>query len=837
MSRVIFTALVLASLVIVASLFVLAPQAAKAHPLWQPPEAATELSARIYRTQLAARLAPYLNMTDEQLRALLDNAGRANPQNIEMVAVTYDLALLYHLSGSLEAAHRAAVLLLRYAEVFPHWPKEYCTGSCGIWTSWYHNDLETPMHLALAYDLIYHSGAFETIGPEAKARVREFLVEVVKADLNYRLYVFNWAFYRGQALVVFGRVLEDPELTHLGYWFYDKTLHEYYTYDGFMSEGTYSYHLQMTPRFIAESHTRFMNGYSDPPDYVHVPFEPEYDAERIDNFDTSKYAAAWARMNASLRETALPNREFPILNDTHYFPDGARGRDGSPPEGSLLLPGIGHAILAYGQGRDQTQARLDFSPALNHHHKDALHLIFYAKGREVVGGTGYNAGDRAWNTTTFNQNLVSVNEREQKGAYWVYWTDSPYVPGMPRRPVRRASFLDVDTNHHNNLLLWEPGYRGDTEVQVVEVDATDAYRDDVDLYRRLLALVHIGDGDTYLVDFFRVRGGSRYDWQLHGGHTPYTLSTNLEMEPVAGALGTGGGAYEGITELEMAETADTWEAVLDYGSVRNRIVMAGAAGTAVYRGRGQTSPPWDQPNRYEKQDYLVVRRDAEPAETVDYLAVHEVYAERPKIRAIEKLSFEGDPGGTAVGIAVHLEDGTTDYVIHTLDDQAPYPEYRVQGVDGLAVRGRFAHVRVKDGQVQWLKLLQGGELRYGDRVMRAATGDYSHRGQVLRVHRKERGAAENSFEVDVALPEDGSLSGKALIVEWGNGWTWGYTIERVEGTRILVAEEPGFDYDGGGSVSMRYFPVGEYPGPVRFLIPGSAYMDASGTVTATGATE
>jgi hypothetical protein len=110
---------------------------------------------------------------------------------------------------------------------------------------------------------------------------------------------------------------------------------------------------------------------------------------------------------------------------------------------------------------------------------------------------------------------------------------------------------------------------------------------------------------------------------------------------------------------------------------------------------------------------------------------------------------------------------------------------------------------------------------------------------VRSVERREAGAANNLFVVDQDLSDDGSLAGKSLHVTWGNGWTWVYRIERVVGNRILVSDEPGFDYDGG-AIDSQYFPIQEFlglesiPGPVSFSIPGTALRDQAGRVFETG---
>jgi hypothetical protein len=414
--------------------------------------------------------------------------------------------------------------------------------------------------------------------------------------------------------------------------------------------------------------------------------------------------------------------------------------------------------------------------------------------------------------------LVVVDGQEQKGAYWVDWTMSPYVPGVGRTTPTRQP-IPANANIHNNISLWEPGYQEFKDVQVVEVDALDAYDQVAMQYRRMLALVHIDGNDTYLVDFFRVKGGTQYDWMQHGGHDPYSLSTSLPMENSSGQFGK-------ISIKQRGSTDETWNAAFTYNGATHRVIMAGEPGVTIYTGEGPRSV-----QSGGLQDYLIVRKIANREDEIAFLAVHEGYTTNPKVQSIEPLAFDGDPG-TAVGLKVTLAGGITDYIIHTLDEGPEFPTYHIDGVEDFFVQGRFAHIRVQEGRILWMYLIQGEELRFGSQSFSSTRGDYSYRGVVEKVNRIEEGDGENSFEVDIPLPGDHSLDGKTLILTWGNGWSWGYKIESVEGNRVITEDEPGFNYDGD-EIDMRYFPDGLYNGPVTFLIPGAALMDENGDVRST----
>ncbi|MBN2413747.1 Ig-like domain-containing protein [candidate division KSB1 bacterium] len=806
---------------------------ANTEPVWVP----NNINVDSLRTALST----YINMSDSELRNLLDESGKANTNNTEMVHNVYGLGLLYQGTKDIEYARKVTVLLDRYADVFPEWPLDYGTArGFSMWgmLDWFHFDLGyKARHLAQAFDMTRYSNVYDSFDSGTETKIYDFLKYVVKVDMGYLLYMYNMAGTRPLGQIIFGRVLEDPELVHLGYWYYNKMIHECYGPDGYWYGANYDYMSIVVPHMMKPEYKYYLDGYSDPPDFQHVPYDNIWDTARIDNFDFDKaYQPMYERMTTLLYDTALPDKLWPIMNETQSFPTGANRKvSKNQLDNSLLMYGVGHAALTNGSGPSQTQVRLDFSHSVIHVHKDALHLIYYNKGEEVLGGTSYSYMDREWNASTLNQNLVVVNGSEQKYKYWTNYTSTPYIPDEGRQDgyPRNVAIPYTETNIHNNVLLFEPGYQGNKDIQIVEVDAKNAYDHlGVNQYQRMLALVNIANNDVYLVDFFRLRGGSQYDWALHGGHVstiapvhpPYQASTNLSMSSTSGSFGR-------INFQQRATTNNSWYGEFNYNGVINRFSMLARDNTTIYKGRGIQSVE----NATSDQDYIVVRRQASTSDNEKFLAVHETYTGSPHIQSIEAIQFEGDPG-TAVGMKINLDDNTVDYVIHTLDEGPNYPAHKIQGVTNFTVKGRFAHVRVKNNNVIWMQLTQGESLTYGSRSISSQKGDFSYRGYVNRVNRRENGDSDNSFIVDTNLPGTGELTGKTMIVTWGNGWKWGYKIKSAGGNRIVTDDEPGFNYNGG-SVDMKYFPPGSYPGPVSFLIPGTAIMDANGLITSTEGTE
>ncbi|HPG41412.1 MAG TPA: heparinase II/III family protein [bacterium] len=790
--------------------------AAVTHPIWNPTGNVDSLKNNVKN---------YLSLSNSQLRNKLDNSGKANTQNAAMVNITYDFALLYHLTGENRYADKAATLLARYAEVFPNWPLDYSDkrGHYMWWKNWFHRDLgEVARFLPQAYDLIATSGALERISQDTGQKVLTLFQQIVQVDLGYKLFFFNAAGTRPLGLMIFGRVLDDPELVHLGYWYYNRLIHEMFCHDGFWLEGSYEYGASIVGDITQKDYAFYCNGYSDPEGYTHIPFDPVWDPQRLDNLDFNAiFGDIYDRINFALWKTALPDDKWPVLNETFAFPTGYSNQQYHPQREPLtesrLFGGLGHAALTLGNGLEQIQTRFDFSNAIGHSHNDALHLIYFSKGVQVVGGTGYTEGNRDWNNSTINQNLVVVNAKEQKSESWNDRTPSPYIPGKGRIEGMPERLPFPDTNMHNNVIMFEPGFQDFKQVQVTEVDALDAYANSgATRYRRTLALVSISENDTYLVDLFRLQGGSQYDWCIHGGYDNYQITTNLNLKSASGKFGS-------IAIKKKAETNAAWYGEIAYANAKHRFTMCGAPATAVFTGKAPQSI-----KNGGQQDYLFARRMTNSNADENYLVVHETFTSAPHIRAVEKLIFTEETG-SAVGIKVTLDNGRIDYIIHTLDDGPDFPEHKITGGDEILIRGKFAHIRMVGGSVEWMYLVQGKSLTVNSLAIESRNPEYSFRGIVNRVERRQEGAAANCLVVDTSLPAE-TLPGKSIILTWANGWNWAYTIKEATGNTITLNEEPGFTWNGD-KINMRFFPAGQYLGPVQFIIPGIALLNGGQTIS------
>ena len=149
---------------------------------------------------------------------------------------------------------------------------------------------------------------------------------------------------------------------------------------------------------------------------------------------------------------------------------------------SWFLGQKGIAILRDGKGRDAQGVLLRYGPSLNHGDLDDLGMIYYGKGWQLTYEIGYGLGSThaqvGWASQTVSHTLVTVNEASQSGGSG----GSLHL------------FADLPS------------------LKLAEADSPLSYASQsVQQYRRTVALVGQA-GNQYLIDLFRVRGGTQHDY-------------------------------------------------------------------------------------------------------------------------------------------------------------------------------------------------------------------------------------------------------------------------------------------------------------------------------------
>ncbi len=644
-----------------------------------------------------------------------------------------DLALAYALTGIRDYASSAASILKRFADVHPAYlvhssygdiadfdPKvaatrvdnlpedEWCPpgnkpnrklhpGYWAVlrWGSSGGMEGTSLQKLILAYDLVA-----ETLSDAEKRHIEHDLFLDAAVMLFSDDVINNKTGMNRCAVGLIGIVCGDPLLIRFGldgfvravrdWWLPDGGTPESIGYAGMMLSGIWR---------IAEALKR----YSDP-DGVDLPPAPLH---RVDLYRWPRYRAVWQNMARPL----LPDLNYPLLADNRLpchlsamFAD-ILARNYPTENNRMLQRDIARmercyagriAQFWYGGNLDTAAAFYrqsvalpdrpprftdDLGPHLNigtlrtgregsggavilygadwkgHHHHDHLNLYYWKEGRELLTDLGYlwDMEDLRYGVNrTFAHNLVLVDGDEQATR------------------GRRASFQLFSACAHAKVM-----------------EASSNVYPNTSVYRRTIAIVGSGQGE-YVVDIFRVRGGGRHDWVMHGPDRSLAIS-GMRTSPTDEEI------YD-LTQTRHGQSVSPWSAAWAHGNgapfrvhfpacESEQVLVGEGFGQRKARDRGATVP------------YLLRRRNNRDSAFVT------VYSVGNAVSSVRVLYL--NPTTLATVVEVTTNTGR-DVLISAGNDRAPESVEQA----GLSVRfnGRFGFISGEDAWLVGGTCLQRGEI-------------------------------------------------------------------------------------------------------------------------------
>jgi hypothetical protein len=321
------------------------------------------------------------------------------------------------------------------------------------------------------------------------------------------------------AVSLVGMALGHPEMVHFGRDVFMKTVDGWFLPDGGTSE-SWSYALMTLEGINALGQA--CRGYTDPPGYT------DKAGQRLDNLDLyhdTSYKKVWAAMfnglkgdlnyppladghptdgigafNAELMADNYPeNTQYLALLKALAGQDLGHGSQGEAlyyrepglekkPAPALALPDIAFPALQIGYVRSGATGRdsalvLSASDWGVHHHLDSLSLYYWKNGKELLSDLGYlwDHPMKPMTTRTLAHNTVLVDGGEQ-----------------------------ITTGRGGRFTL----FKTIGNVKVMEAESK-AYPQ-ASVYRRTVVQVEREPGRQYVVDIFRVAGGAKHEWVMHG---------------------------------------------------------------------------------------------------------------------------------------------------------------------------------------------------------------------------------------------------------------------------------------------------------------------------------
>ena len=430
--------------------------------------------------------------------ALIDYRKRAQLRSdLNKLAPAYMSSGASHTTRNQNYARRIAIALLDWARWFPNY---YMTGKnsasfintgpayilpSDLQRASDHNGLahEWADDELLAFDAIYDSVALTNLSVELGFDVRgyirtnlfcnegDFIVYHVPVDVATDSNLSGP--YTVLALVA--RVLNRPD--YIGWMdsYLNTTVREKIRRDGTLSEGI-SYSVgYINENLGAARNTRdyFLSRPADTPALQAI-------SNRV-----SSYVGTLQYGQAQWHTVRLPNGELPSFGDTTFGASNARNAGNSS-----LLPAYGTLCLGAGSGSQAVQLNQNFSGDNNHMRSDTTAFVLWAFNNEILGNIRYHNGTpgRQFTEQILAYNAVTIDRADMS---------SP----------------DADTYGNADLTLYEPGNNG---LALTEIDGQRAYANKASRYQRIMLLNTIDLARPYVVDVFRVTGGTTHDYVLHG---------------------------------------------------------------------------------------------------------------------------------------------------------------------------------------------------------------------------------------------------------------------------------------------------------------------------------
>ncbi|GAA3412443.1 heparinase II/III family protein [Paenibacillus hodogayensis] len=690
----------------------------------------------------------------------------------------------------------------------------------GMWNRWYIADLTSLQPLLRAFDTVRKTDALDVLSQEVGENVEAKLVKEMVAPsvdfvLGYTKRLGNMNASAWSGLIEAGKAIGEPDYIHKTVEWIREYVDKQFLSDGFWNEVTLSYHIQSTEGLVGA--LRQLEGWSDPPGY-----ESPRSGDRYGNLHMADEYPITEKARQIPSLLAYPNGSILPIQDTW-----ANQRVEAPNlnASSLLLPAAGIGKLASGEGEEQTQLYLQFGPKYGHTHYDPLNLNLYAQGQELLPDLGYTYTNyRYFTLSTLGHNTVVVNGKNMTTA--------------------------GEAKHGGKIEAFVPNGGA---FQAIRASETNAYPETGE-YSREPWFVPFGDGngEGYVLDIFRVNGGSRHEYTLQGdANRDAVFRTDMPLEPYGPRLlppgteareaetfqqsGTAEGHYPGyiyVKDVQRAELQDdrytvtlvTYDSGGEQAKMRitglleegdNELFLGRSPSVRSTRLSGRALDTNDEAVKYDMPKLVLRREGADLTST--FVTAMEPYkgVGVPVIEAVDRLQPDTAPEG-AVVVQVSYGD-TTDLILSS----PRHPEEALV-VGDVTMRGEMAMIRMVNGAVTKMVLVGGTLLKKGSREL---TGSGPVTGTIDSVKRIGRGDAFDGFatQTPIAPEQAAALRNRYVIVTHPDGSAGGYRIKEIRAaagkTEIEFADyDPGFDMNDDGTSKMAYFPTKEWNGTHTFSI-------------------
>jgi hypothetical protein len=466
----------------------------------------------------------------------------------------------------------------------------------------------------------------------------------------------------------------------------------------------------------------------------------------------------------------------------------------------------GQAVLQTDNAKEGRALWIHHGYGKGHSHHDALNIGLTAKNIHMLPDLGYPEFTGtwpkrgAWTSNTISHNTVVVDDGPTAGS-----------PGGKLHLFSEALPL-----------------------RVMDVSSPNAY-EGLKTYRRTLALVDVSDTDSYVLDVFRVRGGSTHRLSYHG---PAEAASVEGLDLQRQSEGTYAGPDVPFAQLDdrlrrsghsYLYSVERSSGVVDGGftvdwkaeDLRGRIAEGAEPHLRLHAltscdevALASGDPPQNKTGNPRRLRYLLQSRTGEEAES-QFVTLIEPYDRMPLIESVRRLevSHQGDPSSVAA-VSVGHADGATDILISCEEPT----EVAVEG--GIEFDGQIGMVRMSGGEVTAMRMVNGRRLSVHGIALTSEQAAYT--GRVERIDTSD--PADQRVALDPPLPDNADLVGQTIHFQNDVPWDTTYDIQAISDGIISTGDLTlirGFvdrsDFSAGHTYLVN-------PGD-RYIVPLTASLD------------
>ncbi|MBQ3055105.1 MAG: heparinase II/III family protein [Oscillospiraceae bacterium] len=433
---------------------------------------------------------------------------------------------------------------------------------------------------------------------------------------------------------------------------------------------------------------------------------------------------------------------------------------------STQMPAYGAAILRDGTldketGTDTQHAvSLWYGSTAGHSGADTLSITLSAYGLDFMPAFGYPSNTSGagsivnWERATISKNTVQVNGKKQK--------------------ISDSRTIDK---------IGDPIHFDDSEmVKVADGRNNWVYKDEgVEEYRRTEVMVEVGDGDSYTVDFFRIKGGYEHVYSFHGNSNEIYDYDKEALKPTRQAMGTYAGpnvpygpgeivsGYDGLYDVHRTIYPESKSFWVDLKIDDFRNVLPGErdlhlrmtqvndfALSDVSFASGRPPIPHNNPQEIK---YVLAKRTGTNLDSL-FTTILEPYDTNRFIKSIDPVKAVRIAGNgkddQVKAVKVTLEDGRVDYIVYAANNKL---RYRID--DKFDFMGFIGVISYRKDRVVYRYVHDG-------KLIDTLSGDAQATGYVVDFTKDL--AFENDIKVRLAQNIPASeLVGKTVNVKNGGG--------------------------------------------------------------------